>query len=72
MTLTELVQAGALRLEEAGVSFGHGTLNAHDEAAWLVLWRLDLPLDTEIDERPVTPEQQAQVEALIEERIVTR
>mgnify|MGYP000526484118 FL=1 len=72
MTLTELVQASALRLEEAGVSFGHGTLNAHDEAAWLVLWRLGLPLDSEIDERAVTVGQQAQVQALIDERIATR
>ncbi len=72
MTLQELVNSSAAQLQAAGVSFGHGTLNAHDEAAWLVLWRLDLPLDTEIDERPVTPEQQAQVEALITERIASR
>ncbi len=72
MTLEQLVQAGADRLAAAGVSFGHGTLNAHDEAAWLVLWRLGLPLDTEIDERTVTPEQEVQVQALIEERIATR
>jgi ribosomal protein L3 glutamine methyltransferase len=72
MTLQELVHASAAQLQAAGVSFGHGTLNAHDEAAWLVLWRLGLPLDTEIDERAVTPEQQAQAQALIEERITTR
>ena len=72
MTLLDLVNACAQRLQDAGVSFGHGTLNAHDEAAWLVLWRLGLPLDTDIDERPVAPEQQAQVEALIDERIATR
>ncbi len=72
MTLLDLVNACARRLQDAGVSFGHGTLNAHDEAAWLVLWRLGLPLDTEIDERPVAPEQQAQVQSLIDERIRTR
>jgi ribosomal protein L3 glutamine methyltransferase len=72
MTLDQLVQSSAARLQQAEVSFGHGTLNAHDEAAWLVLWRLGLPLDTEIDDRPVAPEQQAQVQALIEERITSR
>ena len=72
MTLLDLVNASAQRLDDAGVSFGHDTLNAHDEAAWLVLWRLGLPLDTEIDERGVTPEQQTQVQALIAERIATR
>ena len=72
MTLQELVGASAAQLEAAGVSFGHGTQSAHDEAAWLVLWRLGLPLDTEIDERTITPEQQAQVQGLITERIATR
>ena len=72
MTLRDLIDASAEQLGAAGVSFGHGTLNAHDEAAWLVLWRLGLPLDTEIDERGVTPEQQTQVQALIAERIATR
>lgn len=72
MTLDHLVQAAAQRLTDAGVSFGHGTLNAHDEAAWLVLWRLGLPLHTEIDQRTVTPQQQGQVLAMIDERIVSR
>jgi ribosomal protein L3 glutamine methyltransferase len=72
MTLAQLVDASAAQLEQSGVSFGHGTLNAHDEAAWLVLWGLGLPLDSEIDERAVSPVQQAQVQALIEERIATR
>ncbi len=72
MTLAQLVAHGAAQLKTAGVSFGHGTLNAHDEAAWLVLWRLGLPLDCEIDERPIAAEQQTQVQALIDERIATR
>ncbi len=62
------------RLHEAGVSFGHGTTNAFDEAAWLVLWRLGLPLDGLDDAaaRAVTPQQQAAAEGLVEQRIATR
>ena len=44
MTLIDLVERCAARLEQAGVAFGHGTANAFDEAAWLVLWRLGRPL----------------------------
>jgi ribosomal protein L3 glutamine methyltransferase len=75
MTLSGLISASAKRLTQADVAFGHGTLNAFDEAVWLVLWRLGLPLDTDLDEvaeQTVTPEQQAACEALIEERIATR
>ena len=74
-TLSGLIAASAERLKQAGVAFGHGTLNAFDEAVWLVLWRLGLPLDTDLDEvaeQTVTPEQQAACAALIEERIATR
>ena len=46
MTLEELIASSADALDAAGVSFGHGTTNAYDEAAWLVLWQLGLPLDT--------------------------
>ncbi|WP_213086302.1 50S ribosomal protein L3 N(5)-glutamine methyltransferase [Roseateles sp. DAIF2] len=64
----------AARLTEAGVSFGHGTANAFDEAAWLALWRLALPLDAldEHAEQDLTPEQLAQIAALVDERIATR
>lgn len=46
MTLIELIAHHAQQLEKAGVAFGHGTTNAFDEAAWLTLWQLGLPLDT--------------------------
>ena len=75
LSLSGLITASAERLTQAGVAFGHGTQSAFDEAVWLVLWRLGLPLDTELDEvaeQAVTPEQQAACAALIEERIATR
>ena len=78
MTVQELVDAGANQLETAGVSFGHGTTNAFDEAAWLVLWKLGLPLDSELDgpasiaDVAVTPQQQALVEDLFASRIASR
>ncbi|WKB53235.1 50S ribosomal protein L3 N(5)-glutamine methyltransferase [Eleftheria terrae] len=74
MTLLELIERSSARLEQAGVSFGHGTANAFDEAAWLTLWSLSLPLD-ELDlvaDRPVPPQDEARVDALIAQRIATR
>ncbi|MES2483045.1 MAG: 50S ribosomal protein L3 N(5)-glutamine methyltransferase [Pseudomonadota bacterium] len=74
MTVIELIESAAKQLADAGVAFGHGTANAFDEAAWLVLWRLGLPLD-ELDAvagNAVTPEHQAQVARLVRERIDTR
>ena len=78
-TVGALVESGAQWLASAGVFFGHGTTNAHDEAAWLVLWRLGLPLDSDLSDAPdsiknqaVAPDQIALVATLFEERIRTR
>lgn len=78
-TVGALIASGTARLEAASAGFGHGTANAHDEAAWLVLWRLGLPLDSALGDepdsvanQPVTPAHQALVATLFEERIATR
>ena len=68
MTLIELIERAATRLDAAQVGYGHGTTNAFDEAAWLVMWRLGLPIDTldENEQRAVSSEEQAQANALID------
>ena len=78
LTVLTLIEQMSQRLLDAGLTpadgFGHGTQSAFDEAAWLVLWRLGLPLDDldGVAERLVTPEEAALVATLVEERIRTR
>ena len=74
MTLIELITAQSARLKQAGVSFGHGTGNAFDEAAWLVLWSLGLAMDAlEAKARnELGADEQAKAEALSTKRIETR
>ena len=74
MTLAELVERSAERLQAAGVAFGHGTTNAFDEASWLILWRLGLPLD-KLDEHAgeeLAAADAVRAEALVDERIRSR
>jgi ribosomal protein L3 glutamine methyltransferase len=74
MTLIDLIRQSAARLEQAGVAFGHGTTNAFDEAVWLVLWQLGLPLDDldGVADMAVSPQRQDSVRELIGERIRSR
>ena len=78
--LSALIADSAKKLELAhiqeGLSFGHGTNNAQDEAAWLVLWQIGLPLDTDFTDDAldivVHEEDVRKVEQLISKRISTR
>lgn len=78
LTVLALIEEAADQLEAAGLSladgFGQGTLNAFDEAAWLVMWRLGLPLDDldVVSSRPVGHEERALVATLLEARITSR
>ena len=44
-TVRDLLRYALSRFEAAGLAYGHGTDNGYDEAAWLVLWALHLPLE---------------------------
>ena len=80
LRLSALIADSAKKLERAhvdeGLSFGHGTTNAQDEAAWLVLWQLGLPLDTDFTDDThdivVQDADISQVNQLIAKRIATR
>ena len=78
VTVLEVIEQMADRLDAAGLSYadgyGQGTTNAFDEAAWLVLWKLGLELDDleSVENRPVSPEDQAQIALLVDQRISTR
>ncbi len=75
MTVQELLAECTARLEAASLAYGHGTTGPRDEAAWLMLWQLGWPLDTDLDEAAATILSQEQVEPvrqLIERRVQTR
>ena len=73
-TLRDWLRWAVTRFGEARVSFGHGTTNAYDEAAYLLLHALHLPLDQLepfLDARLTQPER-TQVAALFSRRIDER
>ncbi|WP_420998282.1 50S ribosomal protein L3 N(5)-glutamine methyltransferase [Cupriavidus sp. 30B13] len=73
-TVRDLLRLAVSRFTKAGLSFGHGSANAYDEAAYLVLHTLSLPLDTLdpfLDAR-LLPEEVDAVLAVIERRVTER
>ena len=73
-TLRSLLRDTARRLKSARVSFGHGTTNAYDEAAWLTAHALGLRMDAlgrHLD-RALSEDQAREVKTLVNTRIRTR
>jgi len=71
LTLAELIERTAARLAVAALSYGHGTDNARDEAAWLVLRGLGLPFDADLG-RPAAPADAERIARLAARRIDER
>ena len=71
MTLAELIERTAQRFAGAPLSYGHGTDNARDEAAWLVLRGLGLPFGTDLN-REASSADTERVEELAARRIGER
>ncbi|WP_338879132.1 50S ribosomal protein L3 N(5)-glutamine methyltransferase [Achromobacter veterisilvae] len=74
LTLRDLIRYGVSRLNAAQVALGHGSDNAWDEAVYLVLHALHLPLDTLdpfLDAR-VLGEERDRVLDLIDRRVTER
>lgn len=73
-TIRDWLRFTVSRFEEAGIFFGHGTDNAYDEAVWLVMGALHLPLDT-LDnflDASITESERRHLAHLIERRITER
>jgi ribosomal protein L3 glutamine methyltransferase len=73
-TLRALLAYGIRKFETAGISYGHGTTNALDEAAWLILHAVGLPLN-ELNphlDKPLDDAQYKAVKALLDRRVRTR
>jgi ribosomal protein L3 glutamine methyltransferase len=75
ITVRDLLRFAVSRFNQANLFFGHGTTNAYDEAAYLILHTLHLPLDRLdpfLDAHLLPEEVEAVVEILrrrIEERL---
>jgi ribosomal protein L3 glutamine methyltransferase len=73
-TVRDFVRLAVSRFSEAGLVFGHGTNTALDEAAFMVLESLHLPVD-ELDpwlDARLTREERGRLANLIEQRVTTR
>jgi ribosomal protein L3 glutamine methyltransferase len=74
VTLRDWLRWAVSRFNEAELFFGHGTDNAFDEAAWLILHALHLPhdrLDPFLDAR-LTPDERLAVLNILQQRIARR
>lgn len=73
-TIRDWLRYAVSRFEDAGIFYGHGTANAYDEAAWLILSALHLPHDTleNFLDAVILEEERRKLAHLIERRVTER
>lgn len=74
LTIRDWLRYAVSRFNGAGLTFGHGCTNAHDEAAYLILHSLHLPIDRlgpYLDAR-LTPHEMELLAQVLHERIHRR
>jgi ribosomal protein L3 glutamine methyltransferase len=73
-TICDWVRFAVSRFEETQIFFGHGTDNSYDEAVWLVLRALHLPMDTldNFQDAVLTQKERQHLAFLIEQRVTKR
>ena len=74
LTVRDLLRYAVSRFNAAGLTYGHGTASALDEAAFLILEALHLPVDDLnpwLDAR-LLPDERRQVASLLDARVTTR
>jgi ribosomal protein L3 glutamine methyltransferase len=73
-TIRDWLRYTVTQFEKSDIFFGHGTDNSYDEAVWLVMSSLHLPLDTleNFSDARLTLEERQHLETLVEKRITNR
>lgn len=71
LTIRDWLRFTVSRFEDSSIFFGHGTDNAYDEAVWLIMGALHLPLDTldNFMDARITESERKHLAHLIERRI---
>jgi len=73
-TIRDMLRLAVTQFNKANLFFGHGTNNAFDEAVYLILHTLSLPIDqlNPFLDAKLTSEETAKIRTLIEKRVTER
>jgi ribosomal protein L3 glutamine methyltransferase len=73
-TIRDWLRYTVTQFEKSDIFFGHGTDNSYDEAVWLIMSSLHLPLDTleNFLDAQLTLEERKHLESMIEQRVTNR